>query len=301
MAYHIPVLLHEAIEALDIQPDGTYVDVTFGGGGHSRAILEQLGENGRLFGFDQDEDAKANVPDDERFTFVQSNFRYLTRFLKLHGVRQADGILADLGVSSHQLDTATRGFSYRFEADLDMRMNQGDDKTAADILNTFPHADLQAMFSEYGEVRNSRTLAQAIVDTRAKKPFKHIADLMLILKPLARGEEMRYYSQVFQALRMEVNKEIEVLEEMLQNALESLKPGGRLVVITFHSIEDRVVKNFMKSGNIQGELVKDFYGNITRPFDLVNKKAIEPSDKETKENSRSRSSKLRIAIKKASY
>lgn len=300
MSYHDPVLLHESIELLAIKSDGEYVDATFGGGGHSRAILDTLGPKGRLFGFDQDDDARANAPDDPRFVFVAGNFRHLKRFLRLHGVKEVDGILADLGVSSHQFDTAERGFSYRFEAELDMRMNRSGGQTAADILNTYDPDALQRVFGEYGEVRNARTLAHKIAEVRGKKPFRRVGDLTGLAESLAKGQKMRYLSQVFQALRMEVNEEVAVLEEMLQGAMEALKPGGRLVVISYHSIEDRIVKNFLKTGNIQGEVVSDFYGHITRPFEILTKKAVVASDDEVARNPRARSAKMRAGIRQMS-
>ena len=251
--YHVPVMLKECIEGLNIKPDGIYVDVTFGGGGHSRAILEKLGKNGRLIGFDQDEDALKNVPNDERFIFVQANFAEIKRFLRLHGYKQVDGILADLGVSSHQFDTAERGFSYRFDASLDMRMNQADELTAAKILNTYSVDNLQNVFSEYGEVRNSKTLAEAIVSNREVRPFQTINDFTMMLKPLVRGEEYKYFSQVFQALRIEVNQEMQVLQDFFHATVEVLKPEGRLVVLSYHSLEDRAAKNLFKTGNCAGE------------------------------------------------
>jgi 16S rRNA (cytosine1402-N4)-methyltransferase len=296
-SYHDPVLLRESIDLLAIKSDGVYVDATFGGGGHSRAILDQLGPKGRLFGFDQDDDAKANAPEDPRFIFVTGNFRHLRRFLRLHGVTAIDGVLADLGVSSHQFDTAERGFSYRFEAGLDMRMNRNAGPTAADILNTYDPDDLQRLLGEYGEVRNARTLAHKIAEVRAKKPFRNVGDLLAVAEPLAKGQKMRYLSQVFQALRMEVNEEVEVLKELLEGALEILKPGGSLVVISYHSIEDRIVKNFLKTGNIEGEVQADFYGNITRPFEIATKKAVNASDEEVSRNPRARSAKLRAGYR----
>ena len=296
--YHVPVMLKECIEGLNIKPDGIYVDVTFGGGGHSRAILEKLGKNGRLIGFDQDEDALKNVPNDERFIFVQANFAEIKRFLRLHGYKQIDGILADLGVSSHQFDTAERGFSYRFDAALDMRMNQGDTLTAAKILNTYNVESLQDMFSEYGEIRNSKTLAEAIITQRNVRPFQTINDFTMMLKPLVRGEEYKYFSQVFQAIRIEVNQEMQVLQDFFHATIEVLKPEGRLVVLSYHSLEDRAAKNLFKTGNCAGELVQDFYGNIDRPFNIITKKAVEASKEEQKINSRSRSAKLRIGEKK---
>ncbi len=296
--YHVPVMLKECIEGLNIKPDGIYVDVTFGGGGHSRAILEKLGKNGRLIGFDQDEDALKNVPNDERFIFVQANFAEIKRFLRLHGYKQVDGILADLGVSSHQFDTAERGFSYRFDAALDMRMNQSDTLTAAKILNTYNVESLQDMFSEYGEIRNSKTLAEAIITQRNVRPFQTINDFIMMLKPLVRGEEYKYFSQVFQAIRIEVNQEMQVLQDFFHATIEVLKPEGRLVVLSYHSLEDRAAKNLFKTGNCAGELVQDFYGNIDRPFNIITKKAVEASKEEQKINSRSRSAKLRIGAKK---
>ncbi len=297
MAYHLPVLAAESIEALKINPAGVYVDVTYGGGGHARLILQSLGDKGRLFGFDQDEDALQNALPDERFTFVQSNFRYLKRFLRLHGVKTVDGILADLGVSSHQLDEATRGFSYRFDAALDMRMNQEDERTAAEVVNTYAVEALQQVFSAYGEVRNSRTLAQRIVEERKARPIQTVSDLLAIIEPLIRGQRLRYLSQVFQALRIEVNDEMGALREFLEQSLEVLAPGGRLVIITYHSLEDRLVKNFFKTGNAEGEVKSDFYGHISRPFKVITKNPIEPSEAEIEQNPRARSAKLRVAEK----
>ena len=299
MEYHIPVLLNESIEALNIRENKTYVDATYGGGGHSKIILQKLGAKGHLYGFDQDEDVLPNlISENERFTFIHHNFKYLKRFLKLHGVRTVDGILADLGVSSHQLDQADRGFSYRYTASLDMRMNQQGEKTAADILNTYSANELEKIFSRYGEVRNSKTLAQAICQHRSAKSIDEISDLLHMIEPLIRGNRPRYLAQVFQALRIEVNDEIGALKTFLQDALEVLAPGGRLVVISYHSLEDRLVKNFFRSGNFDGEYEKDFYGNISRPFKLITKKAMMPSDEETNRNSRSRSARLRVAEKK---
>ena len=298
MEYHVPVLAETCIEALQIQADDIIVDATFGGGGHSAIILSHLGDKGRLIGFDQDEDALQNVPKDQRFTFIHSNFRYLKRYLRLHGIREVNGILADLGVSSHQLDEAPRGFSYRFESQLDMRMNRGDEKTAVEVLNRYSARALQDLFSKYGEVRNAKTLATAIVDARAQQAIRTSGDFLALLEPLIRGQKQRYLSQVFQALRIEVNEEMEALEEFLSQSLEVLKPGGKLVVISYHSIEDRLVKNFLKTGNARGEQEKDFYGNIHRPFRLISKKAILPSEEEIRRNPRARSAKLRIAEKK---
>jgi 16S rRNA (cytosine1402-N4)-methyltransferase len=299
MAYHVPVLAKACIEGLVTDADGVYVDATFGGGGHSRLILEALSAKGRLVGFDQDEDALSNVPEDERFTFIHHNFRLLKRFLKLHGWRQVDGILADLGVSSHQLDVAQRGFSYRFDAPLDMRMNQSQEATAADLVNRLSAEALQELFSRYGEVRNARTLAQRIVAERQVRPISSIGSFLAILEPMVRGQRARYLSQVFQALRIALNDEMGALEEFLQQALEVLRPGGRLVAISYHSLEDRMVKNFLKSGNVEGRQEKDFYGNIYRPFRLLTKKALVPDEKEQETNPRSRSAKLRIGEKKA--
>ena len=297
MEYHNPVLAVESIEALNIQAAGTYVDATFGGGGHARLILQALGEKGHLFGFDQDEDAQRNALNDPRFTFVPHNFRYLRRFLRLHTVTEVDGILADLGVSSHQLNEAERGFSFRFDTHLDMRMNQQGERNAADILASYTEAELQNMFGTLGEVRNSRTLAQAIVRERQVRPLRSISDLLAILDPLVRGQRNRYLAQVFQALRMEVNDEVGALEEFLEQCLQVLKPGGRLVVIAYHSIEDRLVKNFMKTGKADGQMEQDFYGNISRPFEVITRKAMLPGDLEQKANPRSRSAKMRVATK----
>lgn len=296
--YHEPVLLQESVEALNIQEGGIYVDATFGGGGHSRLILEKMSGKEHLYAFDQDEDAKQHIPDDARLTFVAGNFRHLKRFMKLYGVRGVDGILADLGVSSHQLNEADRGFSYRFEADLDMRMSQQGGTKASDILNTYEESELQRVFSEYGEVRNTKTLVRAIISERERKSIKTVGDFLLVLDPLIRGKRHRYLAQVFQALRIEVNEEMTVLKEFLEAALAVLKPGGRLVVISYHSLEDRLVKRYLKQGNFKGEMITDDFGNIHRPFKLISKKAIEPSAAEIKANSRSRSAKMRIASKK---
>ena len=297
MTYHTTVLLNEAVEALSLRPSGVYVDATYGGGGHSRLILRGLDAKSQLIGFDQDEDVTSQLIEDQRFTFNNHNFRDIKKMLRFNGLKQVDGILADLGVSSHQFDEAERGFSYRFDAPLDMRMNQAEGKKASNILNTYDAPQLQQILSEYGEVRNARTLAQALVQARAGKPFQNISDLLAVLTPLSMGDKMRYLSQVFQALRIEVNDEMGALKDFLQQSLDILKPGGRLVVITFHSLEDRLVKNFMKSGNFDGELTTDFYGNITRPWKLVTKKPVEPSAAEIKANPRSRSAKMRVAEK----
>ncbi len=298
MEYHNPVLLHESIDGMALKSDGIYVDVTFGGGGHSKLILEKMGESGKLFGFDQDADAEKNALNDERFQFVAANFEYIDRFLKLFGVKQVDAILADLGVSSFQINEASRGFSYRFDAELDMRMNQRDGKTAADIVNHYSASELIRIFSEFGQVRNSKTLAHNIVQQRAKKEIKTINEFIYLIEPFIKGERMKYLSVVFQALRMEVNDEVGVLKRFLEASLKVLKPGGRLVVITYHSVEDRIVKRFLKNGNFTGEHVKDEFGNIQRPFTIINKKVILPTKEEIKTNKRARSAKLRIAEKK---
>lgn len=295
--YHTTVLLKEAVEALAVKPDGIYVDATFGGGGHSALILEKLGAHGKLLGFDQDDAAEKNVPSDARFTFINHNFRELKHLLRFEGIKQVDGILADLGVSSFQFDTAERGFSYRFDADLDMRMNTSDKRTAADVLNKTDAVGLQTIFGEYGEVRNSRTLANAIVAARIHKPYRRISDALAVIEPQIIGPKMRYLSQVFQALRIEVNDEMGALKLLLQQSLDILKPNGILSVITFHSLEDRIVKNFMKTGNSDGILQQDFFGNTSKYFNVITKKPIEPSDAEIKANVRSRSAKLRVAQK----
>lgn len=295
--YHIPVMLQECIEGLAIQPEGTYVDLTFGGGGHSREILKHL-TTGHLYGFDQDTDAEANCPNDERFTFVNANFRDLKRYLKLYGVREVDGILADLGISSHQIDEPARGFSTRFDAALDMRMSQSGDLTAATILNTYAESELHRILGQYGEVKNAKTLAHAIVAERAVKPIQSVEQFKALLERFSpRGKNQKYYAQVFQALRIVVNDEIEALKDMLTQATEILKPGGRLVVMSYHSLEDRLVKNFIQKGKLQGEVEKDFYGNLMRPLEPVTRKAMTATEAELQANSRARSAKLRIAEK----
>ena len=296
--YHIPVLLNESIEGMNLHPGGIYVDVTFGGGGHSKEILRQGDESIRLFSFDQDEDAERNIVNDERFTFVRSNFRYLYNFLRYHGVEQVDAVLADLGVSSHHLDEAERGFSFRFDGQLDMRMNKRAGMTAAEVVNTYPEERLADIFYLYGELKNSRKLASAIVKARANKQIVTIGDFLEIVKPMfGREREKKELAKVFQALRIEVNQEMEALKEMLQAATEALKPGGRLVVITYHSLEDRIVKNMMKTGNIEGRVEQDFYGRVQTPYRLVNSKVIVATEEEVNRNPRSRSAKLRIAEK----
>ena len=298
LVYHIPVLLKESIDGMNLQPKGVYVDVTFGGGGHSKEILHRGDSSIRLLSFDQDEDAERNIVNDQRFTFVRSNFRYLYNFLRYHGIEQVDGILADLGVSSHHFDDSERGFSFRFDGNLDMRMNKRSGKTAADIVNNYEEERLADIFYLYGELKNSRKLASTLVKARNRKAIVTIGDFLEIVKPLfGREREKKELAKVFQALRIEVNQEMEALKEMLLSAMEVLKPGGRLVVITYHSLEDRMVKNIMKTGNIEGKTIQDFYGNSQTPFKLVNK-VITASDEEVKSNPRSRSAKLRIAEKK---
>lgn len=296
MNYHEPALLKESIELLDIQPEGVYVDVTFGGGGHSKAILEKLGDKGRLIAFDQDEAALANVPQDDRLLFVPQNFREIKRFLRYHGFKKVNGILADLGVSSHQLDEGSRGFSYRFEAPLDMRMSFDMTATAADLINDLSVEEMQLVFGENGEVRNARTLAQQLVAARSQKTIRTIGEFLQVVEPNIIGDRFRYLSQVFQALRIEVNQEMEALKEMLEASKELLAPNGRIVVIAYHSLEDRLVKNFFKTGDCSGVQQKDFYGNIERPFQILTKKPVEPSAEEIKRNPRSRSAKLRAAV-----
>ncbi len=295
--YHVSVLLEESIELLNIRPEGNYVDVTFGAGGHSKTILKELSAKGHLYGFDQDADAVGNILQDERFSLIESNFRYIRRFLRLEGINEVDGILADLGVSSHQLDQADRGFSYRYDAPLDMRMNREADLTAAILLKTYDEQKLIEVLSSYGEVRNAKTLAKALIHNGKLAEIRTTFDLNRVLEQHIMGPRMKYFSQVYQAIRMEVNDEIGALKELLAEGYRVLKPGGRFVVITFHSIEDRVVKNFFKSGNFDGEMEKDEFGNIFKTFSLINKKVISASPKEQKENSRSKSAKLRAAEK----
>ncbi|NCC09196.1 MAG: 16S rRNA (cytosine(1402)-N(4))-methyltransferase RsmH [Bacteroidia bacterium] len=296
--YHIPVLLKESVEGMNIEPNGIYVDVTFGGGGHSKEILSKLGADGRLLGFDQDQDAERNIVNDGRFTFVRSNFRYLENFLKYHGIQQVDAILADLGVSSHHFDDSERGFSFRFDGALDMRMNKRAGMTAADIINTYDEEPLANLFYLYGELKNSRKIASMLVRARQKSEIKTINEFLEIIKPLFKFErEKKELAKVFQALRIEVNQEMEALKEMLNGATKALKPGGRLVVITYHSLEDRMVKNLMKTGNFEGKVEQDFFGKIQTPYRLVNNRVIVPSDEEINSNPRSRSAKLRIAEK----
>ena len=297
--YHIPVLLNESIEGMNLQPSGIYVDVTFGGGGHSKEILRQGDATIRLYSFDQDEDAVKNIVNDARFTFVRSNFRYLHNFLRYHGIKQVDSILADLGVSSHHFDDSERGFSFRFDGNLDMRMNKRAGMTAAEVVNNYTEEQLATLFYLYGELKNSRKLASAIIKARNNRPIVTIGDFLEIVKPMfGREREKKELAKVFQALRIEVNQEMEALKEMLYAATEVLKPGGRLVVITYHSLEDRMVKNMMKTGNIEGKAEQDFFGNVQTPFRLVNNKVIVANNEEVTRNPRSRSAKLRIAEKK---
>ncbi|MBX3239480.1 MAG: 16S rRNA (cytosine(1402)-N(4))-methyltransferase RsmH [Chitinophagaceae bacterium] len=298
--YHIPVLLEEAITALNIQPDGVYVDCTLGGGGHSRAILSQLGEKGKLFVFDQDEDAGKNVPDDKRVTFVPHNFRHIQRFLKLYDAAPVDGILADLGVSSHQFDEPQRGFSTRFEeAPLDMRMDQQQEITAAGLLHTSSESELHKLFEQYGEVTNAKTLARVIIEQRKLMPLKSVNDFKQAVAAAVKGNPNKYFAQVFQALRIVVNDEMQSLKDLLQQTPPLLKKGGRVAVITFHSIEDRLVKNFFKYGGFEQPVGDSVYGiQAESPFNILTKKPIVPSEKEVKQNSRSRSAKLRVAEKK---
>lgn len=297
--YHEPVMLSECLDALNIQPDGVYVDVTFGGGGHSREILKRLGKKGRLIAFDQDEDAVRNAIDDERFTLVRHNYRFLKKFLRYYEAIPVNGILADLGISSYQIDEASRGFSIRFDADLDMRMNREAAKTAANVLNQYSEFDLVKIFSEFGEIFNSKTLARKIVETRKGEAFKTIQQFKDAIAPIAdRQHESQYYAKVFQALRIEVNEELEALKEMLLQSAEVLGQGGRLVVMSYHSLEDRLVKNLISKGMFEGEAEKDLFGNTTnRIFAAVNRKPIEASEEEIERNPRSRSAKLRVAEK----
>jgi 16S rRNA (cytosine1402-N4)-methyltransferase len=297
--YHIPVMLHECIEALKISPDGVYVDCTFGGGGHSKEILKHLGTNGKLYVFDQDSDAMRNVPNDERIYFIQQNFRHLKKFLRVNKITNVDGILADLGVSSHQFDEAERGFSIRFDADLDMRMDHRQTLTAAHILETYSEKQMQLIFEKYGEVSNAKTLAKTIVSNRNVSPIKTISQFKQSINQIVKGNPNKYFAKVFQALRIEVNDEIGALKEMLEQTTEILKPGGRIAIITFHSLEDRIVKNFFKTGSMEEVEVDDVFGTRPEsPLAVVSKKPIMASDEELKRNSRSRSAKLRVAEKK---
>ncbi len=304
--YHVPVLLRESVDGLNIHPDGIYVDVTFGGGGHSREILSRLSKKGHLYSFDQDADAEQNICEigsngekPENFTFVRSNFRYLSNWLRYYGVEQIDGLLGDLGVSSHHFDDEQRGFSFRFDAPLDMRMNKRAGKTAADILREYDEEKLANMFYLYGELKNSHKIAATIVNSRSTTPILTTKDFQAVVEPLFKRErEKKEMAKLFQALRIEVNQEMAALKEMLNSASEVLKPGGRLSIITYHSLEDRIVKNMMKSGNIEGKVEQDFFGRINSPFKLINNKVIVPDENEQESNPRSRSAKLRIAEKK---
>ena len=296
--YHVPVLLQESIDGLNIQSDGIYVDVTFGGGGHSREILNCLGAEGHLYSFDQDADAERNIVDDDRFTFVRSNFRYLKQWMRYYDVEHVDGLLADLGVSSHHFDDETRGFSFRFDAPLDMRMNKRAGKTAADIVNGYSEDQLADIFYLYGELKQARRMASSLVKARQEKPIETTGDLLKVTESLFQKErEKKDMAKLFQALRIEVNHEMEALTEMLRGACEVLRPGGRLVVSTYHSLEDRLVKNMMKAGNTEGRIEQDFFGRVNAPFRLVGNKVVVPSEDEQQRNPRSRSAKLRVAEK----
>ncbi|WP_426672187.1 16S rRNA (cytosine(1402)-N(4))-methyltransferase RsmH [Mucilaginibacter sp. McL0603] len=297
--YHTPVMLKECIDGLNIHPDGTYVDVTFGGGGHSREIMKHLGDGGRLLAFDQDADAQQNIIADDRFEFIDQNFRYLKNFSRLHNAIPVNGILADLGVSSYQFDQAERGFSIRFDADLDMRMNQSAGLSAKEVVSTYDEADLHRIFGIYGEIKNAKSLARTIVTGRLNAPINTVADLKnVIVSLIPKGKENKYLAQVFQALRIEVNQELEALKDFLIQSAEVLVSGGRLVVMSYHSLEDRLVKNFIAKGKFSGEVEKDFYGNDQKPFEAVSRGAITASEEEIKNNNRARSAKLRIAVKK---
>ncbi len=296
--YHIPVLLKASVDGMNIRPDGVYVDVTFGGGGHSKEILRRLGPEGHLYGFDQDADAEKNIVEDNRFTFVRSNFRYLHNFMRYYGIEKIDGLLADLGVSSHHFDDDKRGFSFRFDGELDMRMNKRAGVKASDILNKYDEQRLANVFYYYGELKNSRRIASAVIKGRNVNEINTIEEFLKIINPLfPREREKKELAKVFQALRIEVNHEMDTLKEMLQSATGLLVPGGRLVVITYHSLEDRIVKNVMKSGNNEGKQVQDFFGRIQSPYKLINNRVIIPNEEEISENPRSRSGKLRIAEK----
>ncbi|WP_194138875.1 16S rRNA (cytosine(1402)-N(4))-methyltransferase RsmH [Flavobacterium hungaricum] len=297
MEYHNPVLLHPTVDGLDIKPDGVYVDVTFGGGGHSKEILKRLGPNGKLFAFDQDEDALANALPDERFTLINENFRFIKRFLRFHGVKEVDGILADLGVSSHQFDVPERGFSTRFDAELDMRMSQKNDLNAYRVVNEYEEQDLRRVFFDYGELKNAPVLARTIVEARKEFPIKTTDELKEVLKKyLPEKVRNKILAQIYQAIRIEVNQEMDVLKEFIEQSLEILKPGGRFSVISYHSLEDRLVKRFIKNGMFEGEPERDFYGNFSVPFKTIGK-LIVPDNEEIKINNRARSAKLRIAEK----
>lgn len=296
--YHVPVMLKQCIEGLAIRQEGVYVDVTFGGGGHSKVILEQLGPQGRLFAFDQDPDAIENTLTDSRFTLIHQNFKFLKNNLRLRGVDQVEGILADLGVSSHQFDAADRGFSIRFDATLDMRMDQVSDLDAKEVLNTYSENELHRIFGMYGEIQNAKSLAKTIVTARLSRPIETVEQLkQIVVKLVPKRKEHKYHAQVFQALRIEVNRELEALQEFLEQAAKVLAPGGRLVVMSYHSLEDRLVKNFMSKGKFRGEVEKDFYGNQLKPFKMISRKAIVADVDELQGNNRARSARLRVAEK----
>ncbi|MEJ6979831.1 16S rRNA (cytosine(1402)-N(4))-methyltransferase RsmH [Pedobacter sp. P351] len=296
--YHNPVMLAECMEGLAIKPDGVYVDVTFGGGGHSKEILKFLSAKGRLLAFDQDADAKANIPNDDRLTFIDQNFRFLKNNCRLHAAIPVDGVLADLGVSSHQFDRPERGFSTRFDADLDMRMDQSSSLTAKEVVNFYSEEDLHRIFGIYGEIQNAKSLAKTIVTARLNQPIETISGLKeAINKLIPKGKENKYLAQVFQALRIEVNQELEALQDFLLQAADVLAVGGRLVVMSYHSLEDRLVKNFIAKGKFRGEVEKDFFGNVLKPLEAVTRKAITATEEEIKQNSRARSAKLRVAVK----
>lgn len=297
MEYHNPVLLKESVDGLNIKPDGIYVDVTFGGGGHSKEILKRLGPNGKLFAFDQDEDALANALPDERFTLINENFRFIKRFLRFYGVKSVDGILADLGVSSHQFDVAERGFSTRFDAELDMRMSQKNDLNAYKVVNEYDDANLRRVFLDYGELKNAPAIARVIIEAREKSPIKNTEQLKVVLaRFLPAHKSHKILAQIYQAIRIEVNQEMDVLKEFLEQSLEVLNSGGRLSVISYHSLEDRLVKRFIKNGMFEGEPERDFFGNFSVPFKTIGK-LIVPNSEEIKVNNRARSAKLRIAEK----
>ena len=297
MEYHNPVLLHPTVDGLGIKPDGIYVDVTFGGGGHSKEILNRLGPSGKLFAFDQDEDALENAIADDRFTLIHENFRFIKRFLRFHGVKQVDGILADLGVSSHQFDVAERGFSTRFDAELDMRMSQKNDISAFTVVNEYDHTNLSRLFVEYGELKNGPAMARVIIEAREQNPIRNTEQLKVVLNRfLPQHKSNKILAQIYQAIRIEVNQEMQVLKEFLEQSLEILKPGGRLSVISYHSLEDRLVKRFVKNGMFEGEPERDFFGNFTVPFKTI-EKLIVPDNAEIAINNRARSAKLRVAEK----
>lgn len=295
--YHIPVLLHQSIESLSIRPNGIYVDCTYGGGSHSRSILQKLGAKGRLIAFDMDDDAARNLPDDPRITLIKSNYRYIRKFLRVHGIREVDGILADLGISSHQIDEGSRGFSFRFDADLDMRMNRDYEITAVNVINEYSEFDLIRIFSEYGEVRNAKTLAKEIITQRRSGKIETTHKFNHLLDKVMMGLQSKYYAQVYQAIRIEVNDEIGSLSDMLTDGVKVLKKGGIFSVISYHSLEDRLVKNLFKTGNLEGEVIKDDFGNIQKTFDTLSRKPIEADTAEQRMNPRSRSAKLRVGIK----